>query len=55
MIANTVPISRIAIEYAMLGALPFKFVEKSMETETTTWSKFQNGGKATVEQILASK
>ena len=55
MIANTVPISRIAIEYAMLGVLPFKFVEKSMETETKTWSKFQNGGKATVEQILASK
>ena len=26
-----------------------------METETTTWSEFPNGGKAIVEQILASK
>ena len=25
----------------------------SMEIETTTWSEFPNGGKATVEQILA--
>ena len=28
---------------------------KSVETETTTWSKFCNGQKATVEQILASE
>ena len=28
---------------------------KSMETETTTWSEFPNGGKAIVEQILASE
>ena len=26
-----------------------------METETTTWSEFFNGGKAIVEQILASE
>ena len=28
---------------------------KSMETETMTWCKFHNGGKAIVEQILASE
>ena len=26
-----------------------------METEATTWSEFQNNGKANVEQILASE
>ena len=26
-----------------------------METETATWSEFPNGGKAIVEQILASE
>ena len=26
-----------------------------METETTAWLKFPNGGKSTVEQILASE
>ena len=26
-----------------------------METETTTWSEFPNGGKAIVEKILVSK
>ena len=26
-----------------------------METETTTWSEFYNGGKAIAEQILASE
>ena len=26
-----------------------------METETTTWSEFSNGGNAIVEQILASE
>ena len=26
-----------------------------MENETTTWSEIHNGGKAIVEQILASK
>ena len=30
----------------------FKFDQKSSETETTTRSKFSNGGKAIVEQIL---
>ena len=29
-----------------------ELVGKSMETETTTWSEFPNGGKAIVEQIL---
>ena len=33
----------------------FEFIGKSMETETTTWSEFPNGGKAIVEQILASE
>ena len=28
---------------------------KSKETETTTWSEFPNGGKAIIEQILASE
>ena len=28
---------------------------KSMETETATWSEFFNGGKAIVEQMLASE
>ena len=31
----------------------FEFDEKTMETETTTWSEFPNAGEATVEQILA--
>ena len=30
-----------------------KFDGKSMETETTTWSEFPNGGKVIVEQTLA--
>ena len=33
----------------------FEFIGKSMETETTTWSEFPNGGKVIVEQILASE
>ena len=32
-----------------------ELVGKSMETEKTTWSEFPNGGKAIVEQILASE
>ena len=32
----------------------FEFDKKSMETEKTAWSEFPNGGKAIVEQILAS-
>ena len=31
------------------------FYGKSMETETATWLEFPNGGKAIVEQILASE
>ena len=30
-----------------------EFDGKSMETQTTMWSEFPNGGKAIVEQILA--
>ena len=33
----------------------FEFDGKSIETETTTWSEFPNGGKVIVEQILASE
>ena len=32
-----------------------EFHGTSMETETTTWSEFLKGGKAIVEQILASE
>ena len=32
-----------------------EFDGKSMETETTMWSEFPNGGKAIVEQILVSE
>ena len=37
------------------GASRWQFDGKSMETETVTWSEFANGGKAIVEQILASE
>ena len=37
------------------GASRCELVGKSMETETTTWSEFPNGGKTIVEQILASE
>ena len=37
------------------GASYCELVGKSMETERTTWSEFPNGGKAIVEQILASE
>ena len=37
------------------GASCYELVGKSMETETTTWSESPNGGKAIVEQILASE
>ena len=37
------------------GASCCELVGKSMETETATWSEFHNGGKASVEQILASE
>ena len=36
------------------GASRREFYGKSMETETTTWSEFPNGGQAMTEQILAS-
>ena len=36
------------------GASSYEFDGKSMKTERATWSEFLNGGKATVEQILAS-
>ena len=32
-----------------------EFHRTSMETETTIWSEFHNGGKAIVEQILLSE
>ena len=32
-----------------------EFDRKSMETETTTWSRFPNEGKAIVEQTVASE
>ena len=35
------------------GASSCEFDRKSVETETTVWSEFTNGGKAIVEQILA--
>ena len=37
------------------GASRFNFDGKSLKTETTTLSDFPNGGKAIVEQILASE
>ena len=37
------------------GASSCELVEKSMETETTTWSEFPNGGKTIAEQILVSE
>ena len=56
IITKTVPISiRIVIRYAMKRVSPFEFYRKSMETKTTTWPEFPNGGKVIVEQILASK
>ena len=36
------------------GASHIEFDGTSMETETATWLEFPNGGKAIVEQILAS-
>ena len=35
------------------GASRFEFIGTLMNTEIRTWSEFPNGGKATVEQILA--
>ena len=36
-----------------MGHPVFYFDRKSVETQTTAWSEFPNGGKAIVEQILA--
>ena len=47
--------TRIVISYAMKWMPHCEFDEKSMETETTTFSEFPNGGKAIVEEILASR
>ena len=33
----------------------FEFIKKLMETKTTIWSEFPNGGKTIAEQILASE
>ena len=46
---------RIVISYAMKQASRCEFDGESMETETTTQSEFPNGGKAIVEQLLASE
>ena len=43
------------MSYVMKWASCCEFDGKSMETEATTWSEFPNGGKAIVEQILASE
>ena len=37
------------------GASCFEFNGKSMETETTAWLEFLNGGKAIIEEIMGSK
>ena len=37
------------------GTFCFEFIGKSMETETTPWLEFPDGGKAIVEQILVSE
>ena len=54
MITKTIPINtRIVISCAMKQGCEFD--GKSIETETTTWSEFPNGGKTIVGQITASK
>ena len=56
MIMKTVPIStKIVISYVMKWDIPLWIDKKSMETETTTWSEFPNGGKAIAQQIIPSK
>ena len=53
MITKIVPLSmRIVISYVMKQSILIEFDKKAMETETT---EFSNGGKAIVEQILASE
>ena len=51
MIKKTIPMSTKTI---VSCAMKNEFEGKSMETETTTWSKFAHVGKVTVEQILGS-
>ena len=56
MIRKTIPISmRIVISYAMKQTSHCEFDVESMENERTTRSEFPNGGKAIVEQLLASE
>ena len=38
----------------MKSSIPHQVEEKSMETDTTVWSDFPNGWKATAEQIFES-
>ena len=45
----------MVISYMMKGTSPFELDEKSMETETATWSEFPSGGKTIVEQILVTE
>ena len=55
MITKTLPIStRIVISYAIKRGIPFWVWRKVNGTETAT-SEFPNGGKAIVEQALASE
>ena len=37
------------------GASHSEFDGSSLETKTTSWSEFPNGGKDSVEEILASE
>ena len=61
MITKTIPITTSIVITGWNGmprwngASRCEFDGKSVETETTTWSEFPNGGKAIVEQILASE
>ena len=53
IIVKSIPIStRILISNAKKQGIHCEYDGKSMETETTTWSEFPNGGKAIVEEIL---
>ena len=52
---KTIPINKrilIAIECKEVSL--FDFEAKSMETETTAWSEFSNGGKPIPKQMLGS-
>ena len=50
---NIVITTRIVISYAVKWGI--LIIVKSIETETTTWSEFPNGGRAIVEQILVQE